>query len=885
MGKGKREVLQGCGKSRANRQRKPAARSRTLPHILSCDYGTLEARSLLAGLLGPLDFQSQGGVLGQAQAPSAFMVQVSTNSLGGDILGDAANEPSIAVDPTNHNRMAIGWRQFDTITNNFRQAGVAYTTDGGLHWTPSKLTPGNFRSDPVLDADADGNFYYSSLSSVTSAEIFKSTDGGATWGSPINSFGGDKQWLAVDRTNGPGRGNIYQHWNVQFSSVANTSFTRSTNGGASYENPTTGPNPYSKWGTLDVAPDGTLVVAGATLDQTGHLFFSSTNAQLAGQTPTFTSRSINLGGTTTTGAVNPVGLLGQVLIATDHSPTANNGNIYVLASVDPPGPDPLDVMFIRSTDKGATWSSPLRVNNNPAGQNSYQWLGTLSVAPNGRLDAIWNDTGVDASNNFSVLTYSYSWDGGLTWLGNVPLTQSYNHTLGYPSQNKMGDYYDMVSDNDGVDLAFSATFTGGQDVYYMRITAVPANLAPTLDTLADLTIAEDSGLRTVNLTGITAGGSESQPLRVTASSSNTALIPNPSVNYVTPSQSGSISFTPALNQSGTATITVEVEDGGLDGDLTTTADNLKTSRSFQVTVTPVNDAPVLNNFGGPITYRENAIVVRLCNSATITDVDTPTFTNGSIKVSITSGGESADRLWITSSQYLTFNGNQLIFNGVSAGTFAGGTAGQPLLISFNNRASLNRVQQVLRNICFAHDSENPQATGRTVLLEVADGAGGTANASKLVQVVPVNDAPKLSGIPTASQYTLNAPVIRIAPGAVVTDPDSPDFAGGQLLIRFTSAADPTNRLVLGGNFSVDSANNVRRNGVIIGQRNPGGGVGATDLQVTFNSQATREIVQELLRGVSFRTASGTSKTARLLEIRLSDGDGGSTVAQTRIDVV
>jgi hypothetical protein len=410
-------------------------------------------------------------------AQSAFYVQVNTNSFGQDIIGDAANEPSIAVNLQNPSQMAIGWRQFDTISSNFRQAGVAYTTNGGLTWTANVLTPGFFRSDPVLRADADGNFYFSSLSSTTSAEVFKSTNGGATWGSPINAFGGDKQWIAIDTSNGPGRGNIYQHWNVQFSSVANTSFTRSTNGGASFEAPVTGPNPYSKWGTLAVGPNGTLYSAGSTLNQAGHLFAKSTNAQFAAQTPTFTTSSISLGGVTTGGnaAVNPAGLLGQVNIS-----AAPNGHLYVLASVDPSGSDPLDVMFIRSVDDGLTWSSPVRVNNNPAGQNSYQWFGTMSVAPNGRIDVIWNDTGVDSSNNFSVLRYAYSFDEGVTWLGNVVLTPSFNHTLGYPSQNKIGDYYDMVSDNLGANVAFSATFTGGQDVYYMRITAAvpePATVA------------------------------------------------------------------------------------------------------------------------------------------------------------------------------------------------------------------------------------------------------------------------------------------------------------------------------------------------------------------------------------------------------------------------
>ena len=88
-------------------------------------------------------------------------------------------------------------------------------------------------------------------------------------------------------------------------------------------------------------------------------------------------------------------MLGQVSVA-----AATNGNLYVLGSVDPPGADPLDVMFIRSTNGGTTWSTPIRVNNNPAGDNSYQWFGTMSVAPNGRIDAIWNDTGVNPTNTF-----------------------------------------------------------------------------------------------------------------------------------------------------------------------------------------------------------------------------------------------------------------------------------------------------------------------------------------------------------------------------------------------------------------------------------------------------------------------------------------------------
>src|SRR3954470_25061590 len=137
-----------------------------------------------------------------AHAQTATFVQVNVNSLQQDIVGDAANEPSIAVDPTNPNRMAVGWRQFDTISSNFRQAGVAYTTNGGQTWTASVLQPGQFRSDPVLRSDADGHFYCASLNSVTASSVFKSTNGGASWGSPVYSYGGDKEWMAIDKTNG-----------------------------------------------------------------------------------------------------------------------------------------------------------------------------------------------------------------------------------------------------------------------------------------------------------------------------------------------------------------------------------------------------------------------------------------------------------------------------------------------------------------------------------------------------------------------------------------------------------------------------------------------------------------------------------------------------------
>src|SRR6266550_2830271 len=49
--------------------------------------------------------------------------QVNVDANGNNIVGDAANEPSICLDVRNRARIAIGWRQFNTYTSNFRQAG------------------------------------------------------------------------------------------------------------------------------------------------------------------------------------------------------------------------------------------------------------------------------------------------------------------------------------------------------------------------------------------------------------------------------------------------------------------------------------------------------------------------------------------------------------------------------------------------------------------------------------------------------------------------------------------------------------------------------------------------------------------------------------------
>ena len=402
-------------------------------------------------------------------------VQANVNEAGENMLGDAANEPSLAIDPTNPDRMIIGWRQFDTIASNFRQAGFAYTTDGGQRWTfPGVIEPGVFRSDPVLDFNTEGQIYYNSLSSDVSnyfCHVFKSTGDGA-WDEGAYAYGGDKQWMVIDRSGGQGDGHLYANWKQSFSACFPGSTTRSTDGGATFEDcvETMG-EPIR--GTLAVGPQGELYAFG----QQGESFviarsFTARDPALPVTWDLHTE--VPLGGPIGLyDGPNPGGMLGQAWVATDHSGGATNGNVYALCSVERQDiDDPLDVMFSRSTDGGETWSEPLRINDDLPGEG-WQWFGTLAVAPNGRIDVVWLDTRLDPGGLGSALFHSSSTDGGLNWSSNEQLSEIFDPHLGWPNQTKMGDYFHMISDNAGAHLAWAATFNGEQDVYYSYIPAEP----------------------------------------------------------------------------------------------------------------------------------------------------------------------------------------------------------------------------------------------------------------------------------------------------------------------------------------------------------------------------------------------------------------------------
>jgi hypothetical protein len=462
----------------------------SFPSLIS--LGQNRPGSIDQGRHGPLEFLDQKYLPNQFnnkkttpgmkyRTSTVFTTQVNVDSSGHNIVGDAANEPNIAIDPSYPNHIVIGWRQFDNVNSNFRQAGWAYSTDAGSTWTfPGVIDPGIFRSDPVLDYDTLGNFYYNSLTQSYNCRVFKSTNGGAVWDTGADAKGGDKQWMTIDRTRGEGSENIYADWNEEYTTCSSGNFTRSTDGGQSF-----GPcfivNDVPYWGILAVGNHGELYISGTDGTYNGIIVTKSTNAKVPGSNVTwdFVSQVYMDGYVYGSPPINPVGILGQVSIDVDRSNGPGRDNVYVLASMPRLSTyDPGDVMFAKSSDGGLTWGNPVKVNDDNSTTNT-QWFGVMSVAPTGRIDVAWLDTrDAPPGSDNSALYYSYSYDQGVTWAVNQKLSDSFDPHVGYPQQDKIGDYIDMISDSTGAHLAWANTLNGEEDVYYSHI------IPPTINGIA-----------------------------------------------------------------------------------------------------------------------------------------------------------------------------------------------------------------------------------------------------------------------------------------------------------------------------------------------------------------------------------------------------------------
>jgi len=388
------------------------------------------------------------------------------------------SETSIAIDPVHPNFIVAGSNEIDRLPMRgyFSRDGGATFGGVDLPLPPASSTNGvDFGSDPGVAFDTQGNVYYVYIvvffnrffASIQGTEmaVAKSVDGGATWPQVtyfnFNSGSGkfnDKPMIAVD-TNpaSPHRDSVYVGWDnaslFNGKSSANNAllFSRSTDGGETFSAPIAvsrvhggpsaviGADPF-------VGPNGEVYMAWHDAQSSQIVVNGSFDGGTTFGKPVVIAPTV-IPFDFAAPAEATRGVLVYPSCDADRSSGPFRGTLYC-SWADQTASNGMDILLSRSGDRGATWSAPQRVNDDPAGvvhDQFYNWLAADAVT--GGVDLSWYDTRNDPDNVKTDVFATSSSDGAASFAPDIRVTTAMSDES---AANPCAQAHDQYGDYEGI---------------------------------------------------------------------------------------------------------------------------------------------------------------------------------------------------------------------------------------------------------------------------------------------------------------------------------------------------------------------------------------------------------------------------------------------------
>jgi hypothetical protein len=382
----------------------------------------------------------------------------------------AQSEMSVDIHPTNNNIIFASANASNWPVSTIYGTGVYWSLDASTNWTGFDIPPfGSNSGDPVSVIGLDGKFYENYISGPGGQGVAVSTNNGVNWNTytvaPNPGSLADKNHFMVDKhPTSPNLHRAYCVWTdfggaldgevvLRYSTNFGQTWTSSINISGSL---TPLSSAFAQGANVQTGPNGEVYVTYAIydanwLDGEDAIGFSKSTDGGITWTHLRAYNQINFG--IRTGSLPGKGMRANSFpsMAVDRSGGPHNGTIYITwpqRGVTPAGSDP-DVVFIKSTNGGSTWTTPARVNDDALNNGKDQIFPWCTVdQATGQLMLVFYDSR-NVPNSQAEVFVARSVNGGATFDNFAVSDQPFvlDAISGYGG-NYAGDYIGIAAYDD-----------------------------------------------------------------------------------------------------------------------------------------------------------------------------------------------------------------------------------------------------------------------------------------------------------------------------------------------------------------------------------------------------------------------------------------------------